>query len=1036
MEALFKELNFPEIQKRIEQDEAQVERVAKWICANNLYISLQMLAKCKDGGKTNLHMNVMDELDEKIGHPKNEELLSCTKKFVSLLDQIILHYEKLNVETNKKIFEIYSTVSLRILIFSNQEFSPSMQKSLLALIRNIHIKKQHTSRHKNAYAYSLLNCLHNLYFFIYLPDFIFLHCLLIYLCSNVNCDGGSAVGKKKEDKLVITTLRKISQLFESLVFPLSSGKTAHGEPPLDESLPPGQAPPLHIHRISDALNNMDTKIIYKRGRTFKLMYQNICSTFDTSKYPVNEIEFQQNYSPENVNVNNFLLLLKIMSPSFIAWVSKKKEKEEEAQKGGAAIGGAVKGGSPPRGIIPISRKPQTQSYSFRYLYIIDTSQSYPYAKESFDTIFFFHFLLHALHKMGKHKWGIQVDQLMSSTISNCRGLLERNYYSPGRWTDTRIHHVREEDQVEHMKKEGEKEKREGGAPAEGTTLVDPLHGNETRGATKLRENLPHPGGDIPKKGAPHTEEPLTKLHNLHEQEKTTLPDGILKNRDKLMLKLKSLIIWGYTQTDDVEEWNFLNLANCFIFKDDAWSRLHQKGNYLHEYLFKKNNFFTYSYAVFKSTYECKTLSFKYMDFFSYFVALLVLNMVSALTKFYLKMEELYNEETNKTDPEEDPNAQSEQDNSLSYETRDSSSIVEEANPIGKNKIYVPPEMDTENGEPTKKCNKCGRSDIFEISLNELSQDVINGHLPFTPPQTSEKVETLFNDFVFICFKLISYPSDDVQAKCLSVLSRLTPNISKVSDLYIKYMNRKIEKLFALIDGGENDYDYTDKGCYCWKNQVVENYVHLKCKLDKKININLIKSLQKLINVCIFKNYNKDICVIVCKNIITCFYYHPLLFPFLLHKYMNVLFYLMETNDVDVVADSLRCLYLLFQINSDDVKIYCHDIVYRLHLLFNIFNQSDLTDLRKEEAIQLDTPLKNTAEEDISTSVTYFLKKFYFQIKHVDRASSEILMLMKLILRCIYITISATEYYQLIRIFSDDPLEYDKYAKGFHIFATF
>ncbi|EUD68788.1 hypothetical protein C922_00476 [Plasmodium inui San Antonio 1] len=1034
MEALFKELNFAEIRKCVEQDEAQVGRVAKWICANNLYITLQMLAKCKNGGKPNLKMNVMDELDEKISNPENEELLSCTEKYVSLLEKIILHYEELDVETNKKIFEIYSTVSLRVLIFSNHEFATYLQKSLLALIRNIHMKKQHTSRHKNAYSYNLLNCLHNLYFFINLPDFIFLHCLLIYLCSNVNCDRSSTMGKKKEDKLLIHTLRKISQLFERLVFPLNGGKILHGEAPFDESPRPGEIPPVHVHPISDTLNNSDTKIIYKIGKTFKLMYENICSTFDTNKYPVNEIEFQQNYSPENVNVNNFLLLLKIMSPNFIAWVSKEKKKEEVTAEGKATKGEAAKGGETPPGIIPIPKETQTQCYSFKYLYIIDTSQSYPYAKEAFDTIFFFHFVLHALHKMGKHKWGNQIEQLMSRTLNNCHGLLERNYYSPGGWTPTRIFHIREKQEVEHMKGRG-KEKREIGVPAEGTTLGDPPHGNETAGGTKLREKLPHLRGDIPK-GAPLNEEPLTKLRDLHEEEKTTLLDAIFKNRDELMLKLKSLIIWGYTQVDDVEEWNFLNLANSFIFTDYAWSRLYKKGNYLHEYLFKKNNFFTYNYAVFKSTYECKTLSFKYMDFFSNFVALLVLNMVSALIRFCLKMEELHDEKTNKTDSQEDPNEKTEQDNSLSYETRDSSSIVEGTNPIGKNRISVPPEMDAKNGELTKKCNKCGRSDIFEIPLNELSEDVISGHLPLIPPQTSENVETLFNDFVFICFKLISCPSDDVQAKSLSVLSCLTPNIRKVSDWYIKYMNRKIDKLFALIDGGENDYDYTGKGCYCWKSQVIKNYVHLKCKLDKKININLIKSLQNLINICMFKNYNKDICVIVCKNIITCFYYHPVLFPFLLHKYMNVLFYLMETDDVDVVANSLRCLFLLFQINSENVKIYCHDIVYRLHLLFNIFNQWDLTDLRKEETIQLDTPVKNIAEEYISTSVTYFLKKFYFQIKHVDRASSEILMLMKLILHSIYIAISATEYYQLIRIFSDDPLEYGKYSKGFHTFATF
>ncbi|ANQ10138.1 Uncharacterized protein PCOAH_00038230 [Plasmodium coatneyi] len=1022
MEAHLKDLNFAEIRKRIEQDKAQVERVAKWICANNLCISLQMLAKCKNREKPNLNMNLMDELDEQIGNPKNEELLSCIKIYVSLLEQIILHYKELDVETNKKIFEIYTTVSLRVLIFSNHDFAPFMERSLLALIRNIHTKKQHTCRHKNAYSYNLLNCLHNLYFFIYLPDFIFLHCLLIYLCSNVNFGGSATMGKKKEeDKLVVDTLRKISQLFERLIFPLNSKKTVHGETPFDESRSPGQFRPDHIHRISDTLNNMDTKIIYKRGRTFKLMYENICSTFDTNKYPINEIEFDQNYSPENVNVNNFLLLLKIMSPNFIAWVSKKKEKEEVAGEGGET----------PRGIIPILEKSQTQCYSFRYLYIIDTSQSYPYAKEAFDTIFFFHFLLHALYKMGKDKWGNQIDQLMSSTISNGRDVLERNYYSPGGWTPTRIRHIRKVDKVEHMK-EREKEKREADAPAEGTTLGDPSNENIIGGATKLTENSTHPGEDIPN-GAPPT-----KLRNLPEQEKTALPDAIFKNRDKLMLKLKSLLIWGYTPADDVEEWNFLNSANCFIFTDDAWSRLYKKGNYLQEYLFKKNNFFTYNYSVFKSTYECKTLSFKYMDFFSSFAALLVLNIVSALTKFYLKMEELYNQEAKKKDSEEDSNAQSEQDNSLSYETRDSSSVVEEANPIGKNKMYMPPEMDAKNGEHTKKCNKCGRSDIFEISPNKLNKDVMSGNLLFIRLQTSEKVESLLNDFVFICFKLISCPSDDVQSKCLSVLSRLTPNISKVSDLYIKYMNTKIEKLFALIDGWENYYDYTGKGCYCWKNQVVQNYVHLKCKMDKKINTNLIKSLQKLINICTFKNYNKDICVIVCKNIITCFYYHPLLFPFLLHKYMNVLFYLMETNDVDVVADSLRCLFLLFQINSEDVKIYCHDIVYRLHLLFNIFNQSDLTDLeKKEKNTHLeDTQVKSNAEEDISTSVTYFLKKFYFQIKHVDRASSEILMLMKLILRCIYYAISSTEYYQLIRIFSDDPLEYQKYSKGFHVFATF
>ncbi|KJP90049.1 hypothetical protein AK88_00218 [Plasmodium fragile] len=1027
MEALFKDLNLEEIRKGIEQDEAQVERVAKWICDHNLYINLQMLEKCKNGEKPNLNMNVMDELDEKISSTKNEELLSCTKKYVSVLHKIILHYEKLDVETNKKIFEIYSTVSLRVFIFSNHDFAPSMEKSVLSLIRNIHVKKQNTARHKNAYSYSLSNCLHNLYFFIYLPDFIFLHCLLIYLCSNVNCDGNSAMGKKKEqeeDELIIDTLTKISQLFKKLAIPLNSGKTVHGEAPFDENLPPGQVCAVRIHHISDTVNNTGTKIIYKKGRTFKLMYRNICSTFDTNKYPINEIEFGQNYSPENVNVNNVLLLLRIMSPNFISWVSKKKKKGKVAEE--------AEGTS--RGIIPIPKESQIQCYSFRHLYIIDTSQSYPYPKEAFDTMFFIHFFLQALHKMGKHKWGKQIDQLMSSTISNCRGILERNYYSPSGWTPTRMRHIREKEEVEHMQKR-EIDKREADAPGEGTTLTDPSGGNETRGATKLRKILPHPGRDITN-GAPHNKEPRTELRDLHEQEKTTLPDAIFKSRDKMMLKLKILIIWGYIEADDVEEWNFLNLANCFIFKDDAWCSLYKRGNYLDQYLFKKNNFFTYNSSVFKSTYECKTLSFKYMDVFSNFIALLVLNIVSALTEFYLKMEESYDQEKNKQDSEKDPNAKSEQDNSLSYETRDSSSIVEEANLIGKNKIYVPPEMDAKNGETTKKCNKCGRSDIFEISLKELSQDVIRGRLPFIPPQNSERFETFFNDFIFICLKLISCPSDDVQSKCLSVLSRLTPNISKVSDLYIEYMNRKIEKLFALIDGGENDYDHTDKGCYCWKNQVVQNYVHLKCKMDKKINIDLIKSLQKLINICSFKSYNKDICVIVCKNIITCFYYHPLLFPFLLHKYMNVLFYLMETNDVDVVADALRCLFLLFQINSEDVKIYCHDIVYRLHLLFNIFNKSDVTDVRKEQNIQLDTPVKNSAEEDISTSVTYFVKKFYFQTKHVDRASSDILMLMKLILRCIYTTISATEYYQLIRIFSEDPLEYEKYSKGFRIFATF
>ncbi|GAW83309.1 hypothetical protein, conserved [Plasmodium gonderi] len=1039
IESLLTDLKFSEICTCIDQEECQVEMIAKWICSNILVINVKMLEKCKKGQSENPNINIMDKVNDELGNTKNIELISCTKSFISLLHKIILHFDKINLETNKMIYEIYLTTSLRVLIFSNEN-NFFIQNSVLHLIHDLSTQKKKISSNY-AYSYELTRHLQNLYFFINLSDFIYLHAILIYLCVNMNSDLSNEC-KKDTEHQILQTLNKINHLFDSLIicFYTSNGEKQkevvdiyNSEEIFSESHKREViCVPINDHSsdtnclsreylLSDTMNKIDIKIIHKTNKTFHLVYKNIQISFDTNKYPHNEIQFRQNYTPENVNINNFLLLLKILSPNFLVWVSNDAIKKSEENNEGEST---------------ISDNEKKQCYKLFHMYIIEISQNYNYIKETSESIFLFYFLICSLCNMGKNKWCDKICKLMEIAKRNFNVLLKINNYNIDKKSITRIRHISER----NTERKDDKNRGKVNELIERTILNEFPSKEEARSNPKLPENFLQNFDATSSDSVGPIEGNPMELREIHKKLYQISWDSIWKKKNKILLKMKSLIIWGYIQPDDVDEWSFLNSANSFIFTDDIWSNYYKSGKYINEYIFKKNNFFTYNYTVFKSTYECKTLCYKYMDFFSDFVALLILNMISALTKFYLLSDESSEKDENKMNSQKNLKTKKKQEKHVSSEAKTMNSPYEEANPVEENRTNKSPKINSKNGD-TKKCkhmNNCNRYIIPETSeylLEQLSQDIMNIHFPFSISQTNEMIEAIFNDFLFICFKLISYPCEEIQMSCLEVISLLIQNINRASDSYVKYMNRKTENLISLIDSWDVDYDGRDNACSYRANLVVQSYVHLICKINKKININMITSFEKLINICSLKNYNKNICIIICKNIIPAFYYHPLLFPFLLHKYMNIIFYLTEANDINIVVDSLRCLFLLFQINSEDVKIYHYDIVYRLHLLFNVFNKTDLDSL-KNSFVKFNSTSRNNDQDDNPHNVIKFLKKFYFHIKKVDKDSSQILMHIKLILRCIYKTTSVSHYYQLICIFEDNPQEFKQHSKDFHIFATF
>ncbi|CRH02349.1 conserved Plasmodium protein, unknown function [Plasmodium relictum] len=976
------DLNFLELCYLIDKEKLKIDTIAECICSNNLLIISKVLEKCENH---NLKKNILEELDNEIVKKDNIKIFLYIKNYVFLLYKILLLFDKINLEVNKKLCEFFLIYSLKLIIFYNEkEFIKSI---LIDLIINLDCKKD---TYDKLFLGKLQKNLYDFYCFIYLPNFIFLNSLLIYLYANVKYDLNENL-KNETVQQISFALKEINNFFENLVC-----KNKH-----IEEINNFQNSEQFLHMncsnsdflfdrecLYDTINKTNIKIIYKKCN-FSLLYSYIQFSFNTNKYSLDKNEYDKNYNFRNININNFLLLLKILSPHFLLWVSKMENQQENEKREDNNI----------QSMIPKNEK--TDYYCFNYIYIINDFEV-NYLREANDCFFFFFFSLLSLNKINKNL-NEDIDTLMNNIIYNYRSFFEQRYSFLVESEPILSRKVKKNNKIVIME----------------ITNVDKKANNENESLCERKTN---------------PNEIEQEINKNYEFFCKTTSDILLKNSNQISIKLKSLIIWGYLYFDDMDELNFFNLVNIFIFNDKF---TYNKSEDINEFLYKKNDFFIYNYKVFKNSYEYKTLSFKYMDTFSNYISFFILNVIIILAKIYLysnftqfekKLECIkkdYNENEEEIQIVNNHKNINYLDKIINKEYKNKIKNYTENSIKNNMKNYLKSNIKIDikdNIEDEKiKISEDIISDETKKNLNKLCNDIMNSYFHFKVHSTNEKIEIFFNELLFICFKLINYPFKNVQKMCLSSISLM---ISKINIRnYFNYINKKVEVLITFID--DKFYD---------QNEVIKNYINIKCKVTKYMNLNFIKSVEYLIHICFLKVSNRALCSIIAKHILACFHYHPHLFSFVLYKYLNIIFYLMETNNINFIINSLKCLFILYKINSKEMKIYSSDIVYRLHLLFNIFYENNLN-LCDNNTSKFNENSINNYDVN-SNNIISFLKNYFFNVSQVEKSKKEMLLHIKLILYCIYNTCSKSEYLKLIHIFSKYPEQFKDYSKKFQVFSSF
>ncbi|CRG97489.1 conserved Plasmodium protein, unknown function [Plasmodium gallinaceum] len=989
------DLNFLELCNIIDEKKLEINTVAKCICSNNLIIISKILEKCEN---YNLKKNILEELDNEIMKNDNIKPFIYIKNYVFLLYKIMLFFDKIKLEENKMLYEIFIIFSLKLIIFYNEkEF---LQNILISLIINLDYKK---NTYDKLFLGELQKNLYDYYCFIFLSNFIFLNSLLIYLYSNIKYDLDESL-KKEIMKQISLTLNNINNFFENLFQKYNHIEEINNYQNSEQSLLMNCSNndySFDKECLYDTINKKNIKLIYKKCN-FPLLYSYIQYSFNTNKYSLDKEEYDKNYNFKNININNFLLLLKILSPHFLLWVSEKEKQKRENNN--------------PQSMM--TKNEEKDCYFFNYVYIINDFEN-NYLRETSDCFLFFFFSLLSLNEINKNL-NEEIDTLMNNVIDNYYTFFEKKY------SFLKKNLISFDDLLLKKSEEVSPQKVKETSKLENVEII-----NESKKTYNEDESL--------------YEKKINSSKLKQETNKSleflckVTSNILLKNSSKIVIKLKSLIIWGYLYFDDVEELNFFNLANAFIFNNNEL--IYNKSEDINEFLFRKNDFFIYNYRVFKNSYECKTLSFKYMDIFSNYISFFILHIIIILTKTYLNFNfiqpqdeiEYINKGCNKDD---EALQMVNNHKNISY-------LDEIINKKYENKVGNNIQNNTENGTENNMRNDLKyniridiennieeekikiREDIIsneeKKELNKLCNDIMNSHFYFSVYTNNEKIEFFFNELLFICFKLINFPFKSVQKVCLSSVSLIVSKINIHN--YFNYINNKVETLITFID--DKFYD---------QNEVIKNYINIKCKITKYMNLNFVKSIENLINICFLKLSNRTLCSIIAKNILTCFHYHPFFFSYILYKYLNIIFYLMETNNTNIIINSLKCLFVLFKINSEEMKIYNNDIIYRLHLLFNIFYENELNLCKSNTSKFSKNSLNNYG--DNSNNITSFLKNYFFNVTQIEKSKKEMLLHIKLILYCIYSTCSKSEYVKLIHIFSKYPTQFKEYSKQFQVFSAF
>ncbi|CAD2103838.1 conserved Plasmodium protein, unknown function [Plasmodium vinckei brucechwatti] len=939
---LLENLNFFELYNYIDANQNEIDVIAKCIHHNHLFIMAKILEKFNNEKKNInlLNKNILNEFENEITKKDNEQIGFYLRLYIYLLYKVLLFFNQIYYERSKYISEIFVNLSFKLLIFyDDQNFVLSILKDLIKKIRsegngipsNSSSEKECNKKcrfKKNGHFsfQELEKNILDLHFFVNLPSYIFLNCYLIYLYYNIPIENKDNL---REERLtqIYYVLGKIVDIFECL-------DDQNNEYISNEQMLlflSKQKENIHNQKyekdwIEFVDENKNVTLIYKKCKTQSILYKTIDIPFNTNTYLLEQNKYLQNYNSKNININNFLLLLKIMSPYFLLWVSKEAEGQENFDPTHQKI---------------FKINLQDELYNFNYYFVYDNLKSYSIINETTSSFFFFFFLL------GSILTSLPIDKINNiNDQANEHNLIKK-------LLDCYISFFKRRHNIPRRK----------------------MH-------KLVLQILKWGKADI-------SEEKIEEIFLNTQQKKTDTNivdieslfsdyDILFKNTENIIIKLKCLATWAYISSDDAHELNFFHLSNSFIFNYNN-DNSYKFTNLLNEYLYKKYNFFVYNSVLFKNTYEHKTLSYKYVDAFSNYISKIIVSIIYTIVIF--------------CDPIQT--------------TQDTKTKNKEAEPILNGNIS---QWSLSYLDKFEK----------EVEMKWVEENIIHFSKNI---KLSERYEYFFNDILFICFKMINFPNKNIQKNCISTIKIIVSKINIEKNPHIKYISKKIDSLISFISEDE-DTIAGDNG-NATQNEAIQIYIFIKCKIKKEININLIESMENLINILSLKKNNKILCSSICINILASFYYQSLLVPFLLHKYVNIIFYLIESNNISIIINALKCLYILFKINKEHMKIYNYDIVYRLHLLFNVFRKNILTNSQIDQI-----------KTDIPNNVTIFLSNFFFNYVDIEKNRDEILLQIKLILHCIYASTPQDEYNTMISIFAHHPKEFKEHSEHFQIFSTF
>ncbi|CXJ12137.1 conserved Plasmodium protein, unknown function [Plasmodium berghei] len=944
---LLENINFFELYNYIDTNQNEIDDIAKCIHHNHLFTMAKILEKCNNE-KTNINLlnkNILNEFENEIIKKDNEQIGFYLRLYIYLLYKVLLFFNQIYYERSKNICEIFVNFSFKLLIFyDDQTFVISILKDL---IKKIRIEGNDMSRNSNSekecnQKYHFKKTVHSsfleleknildLHFFVNLPNYIFLNCYLIYLYYNIPIENNHNLREERLSQIYYV-LYKIVDIFECLDDQnneyISSEQMLLFLSKQKENIHSQKYEKDWIEFVDE---NKNITLIYKKCSTPSILYKTIDIPFNTNIYSLEKNQYLQNYNSKNININNFLLLLKIMSPYFLLWISKKAEGQENVDQYFQKV---------------FHINLQNELYKFDYYFVYDNFKSYNIINETISSLFFFFLLLESIFtsisndKINNIKDQTNEHNLIKKLLNNYISFFKRRYNLPRQKMHKLVMHILKYEETDISEAKIEEVFLNTQQKKIGTNIVD-------------TESL-FPDYDI-----------------------------LIKNTENIINKLKWLTTWAYISSDDAYELNFFHLSNSFIFNYNN-DNDHKFTNLLNEYLYKKYNVFVYNSMLFKSTYEHKTLNYKYVDAFSNAISKVIVSIIYTIVIFCEPVQ-----------------------TTKDAKTKDTKLKDEETEPI-LNDNYSDWNLSYLN-----KFEKESEMKWIEENIIHFTKNI----------KFSEKYESFFNDILFICFKMINFPNENIQKTCISIIKIIVSKINIEKSPHIKYISKKIDALISFIS--EDEAAISEDNDNDTQNEAIKIYIFIKCKIKKEININLIESLENLINTLSLKKNNKILCSSICINILASFYYHPLLVPFLLHKYINIIFYLIESNNISIIIDALKCIYILFRINKEHMKIYNYDIVYRLYLLFNVFRKNNLTNSQSDQI-----------KSAIPNNITIFLSNFFFNYTDIEKNRGEILLQIKLILHCIYASTPQDKYNTMISIFAHHPKEFKDHSEHFQIFSRF